>query len=485
LGIAYFLIRYEKEKGNQNYKKILSGLHEDLKRLSKSELLTGTCGQILGFLLIHEITKESFLIKKIDELVFIITKNVKIGKEGVFWDYAPYHYCGMTGFAHGNSGIAFVLFQLARYFQNNAWGFLAQQALVNENLHYHPQLNNWIDRRKRGTLDNFIEALSSGEQRIFKIVGNTKSWCYGSPGIMLARMEAYLFNNIQSWSDDLNRAYESANDSLENAQLKEVNSSLCHGFSGNILMVQIARDFLHKKNLDISSDQSMTVSNGKMDLFNGQSGNVYTSLYHTFKNTDSSILNPRVSGCFADSITSYQNLNISKENLIIELTKKALPLSFNMVKNVTITKDIEDHIDFKTQIDAFPGFELEEAEKIIYNRKNNKDFGFKSFVRLQYVIHNIEQWIEGLSADTALFSNPDFLIMESGSRSYLICTDGYPQTPMQNITEEERKTLSVFKDLNKDIKIKNAGIPIEMKTVSRLMKKGLLLPVYCKRLFQE
>lgn len=143
----------------------------------------------------------------------------------------------LSGFSHGNSGIALALLKAAVITSNADFWDAAQQAV-----HYEHQLmlqNNrrWLDYR---IIDN-----THWNQYAAQTTGiEMHAWCHGTPGIALARLRMLEItaaimpdhDEFQSiLTEDLNEALRQT---LSHGILS--NDSLCHGLSGNLLVLDAA-----------------------------------------------------------------------------------------------------------------------------------------------------------------------------------------------------------------------------------------------------
>src|SRR4051812_673569 len=122
----------------------------------------------------------------------------------------------ITGFAHGASGIAWALLALAARTGNAKYRDTALEAIAYEHGQFSPAAGNWAEN-------------APGSEQPGKETGPSMAWCYGAPGIGLARVAA--INNIDhpKVREDLDRAIR--------ATVKQgpgLNHSLCHGDLGNL-----------------------------------------------------------------------------------------------------------------------------------------------------------------------------------------------------------------------------------------------------------
>jgi type 2 lantibiotic biosynthesis protein LanM len=125
----------------------------------------------------------------------------------------------ITGFAHGAAGIAWALLVLAERTGNAKYRDTALQAIMYEHGQFFSAAGNWAEN-------------APGSEQPGQETGPSMAWCYGAPGIGLARVAAMKHFDNPKVCEDLNRAIR--------ATMKQgpgLNHSLCHGDLGN-------RDFL-------------------------------------------------------------------------------------------------------------------------------------------------------------------------------------------------------------------------------------------------
>lgn len=123
----------------------------------------------------------------------------------------------LSGFSHGASGIAWALLELASASGQERFRDVALQALTYERTLLDAGARNWRDPRTSAAAGGFMCA-----------------WCYGAPGIGLARARALRHLDEPSLREDLRVAVRTTL-----AQGFGNNDSLCHGDLGNLeLLVQ-------------------------------------------------------------------------------------------------------------------------------------------------------------------------------------------------------------------------------------------------------
>ncbi|HET8840750.1 MAG TPA: lanthionine synthetase LanC family protein, partial [Ktedonobacteraceae bacterium] len=116
-----------------------------------------------------------------------------------------------TGFSHGAAGIALSLFRLAEASQQDRFRQAALAALAYERSLFSPKQGNWS------------QVTSQGAQ-LFPLV-----WCYGAPGIGLARLACLPYHDDEQIRQEIQVALATT--------LKHGfggNHCLCHGDLGNL-----------------------------------------------------------------------------------------------------------------------------------------------------------------------------------------------------------------------------------------------------------
>ncbi|WP_099302668.1 type 2 lanthipeptide synthetase LanM family protein [Bacillus sp. Marseille-P3800] len=128
-----------------------------------------------------------------------------------------------TGFSHGKAGVAYALSKLYRVTKEPKYKDIAYQLIQEENSHYNPADMNWVN---------------SKTQRF-----DTVQWCHGATGIGLGRLKMYEHLEDAVLLEDIHHAIEKTT-----AFFSEIkNHSLCHGFFGNIELLQSYHQHFNRK----------------------------------------------------------------------------------------------------------------------------------------------------------------------------------------------------------------------------------------------
>jgi lantibiotic modifying enzyme len=83
----------------------------------------------------------------------------------------------ITGFAHGAAGISWALLELAARTGNTNYRDTALKAILYEHSQFSSAAGNWAEN-------------APGSETAGKETGPSMAWCYGAPGIGLARVAA-------------------------------------------------------------------------------------------------------------------------------------------------------------------------------------------------------------------------------------------------------------------------------------------------------
>jgi type 2 lantibiotic biosynthesis protein LanM len=150
--------------------------------------------------------------------------------QGVAWDW-PFPSRGpLTGYPHGAAGIAVALSELAAETGEERFRAAARGAIDYERGLFSAQEGNWPDLRVFGTA---VETAAEAPLRY------STTWCYGAPGIGLARLRCLGHLHDPTLRTEIDTA-------LRTTQAKGFGLShiLCHGDLGNLeLLLEAAHAF--------------------------------------------------------------------------------------------------------------------------------------------------------------------------------------------------------------------------------------------------
>jgi type 2 lantibiotic biosynthesis protein LanM len=122
----------------------------------------------------------------------------------------------LTGFAHGNAGVALSLLRLASVSGEECFRQAAREAMAYERVLFSPDENNWPDLRQ-------------SQKRADGKPAYMVAWCYGAPGVGLARLASLALLDDATFHAEIEAAL-----STTLAHGFGRNHSLCHGDMGNL-----------------------------------------------------------------------------------------------------------------------------------------------------------------------------------------------------------------------------------------------------------
>jgi type 2 lantibiotic biosynthesis protein LanM len=134
----------------------------------------------------------------------------------------------LTGFAHGNAGIALNLLRLSAVSGEERFRQTAFAAMEYERSLFSLERRNWPDLRKE-----FRSSVTNGE-KTDQLEDNSYmvAWCHGAPGIGLARLASLKYVNDETLRAEIDAALLTTL-----AHGFGLNHCLCHGDMGNLEFV--------------------------------------------------------------------------------------------------------------------------------------------------------------------------------------------------------------------------------------------------------
>ncbi|WP_310570742.1 lanthionine synthetase LanC family protein [Gemmatimonas sp.] len=140
------------------------------------------------------------------------------------------------GYAHGASGYAVALAELAHYFGDSTYAYGAERAMAYEDYHFDESQASWPDfRMKFGGWESVYVSRSDAQSALRRLRPNfMNAWCHGAPGIGLARWRCRSLIGSAGHPLAIPRALSATLRTLP--FLVEVgNPCLCHGAAGNLV----------------------------------------------------------------------------------------------------------------------------------------------------------------------------------------------------------------------------------------------------------
>lgn len=147
---------------------------------------------------------------------------------------------GLCGLAHGASGFALALLELAAATGEGRFRFAAEMAFAYERQFFDPDTGNWPDLRhaflaehlEAGRLEELRRAAREGALPAYSKTFMT-AWCHGAPGIGLARLRAFEVTGQELYLEEAKAALATTLKAVRRGLRGGGNFSLCHGLGGN------------------------------------------------------------------------------------------------------------------------------------------------------------------------------------------------------------------------------------------------------------
>ncbi len=131
----------------------------------------------------------------------------------------------LTGYSHGNAGIALALLELYVHTQNTQYYTGAMYGFNYERMTFNASVQNWPDLRDMNMGQGTPTTPTYGH-----------SWCHGAPGIAMSRLRAWELTGDNSFRQEaeiaLSTTYKNVYTQLTQNH-DSANFSLCHGIAGN------------------------------------------------------------------------------------------------------------------------------------------------------------------------------------------------------------------------------------------------------------
>jgi lantibiotic biosynthesis protein len=221
LGIADILIQIGTAKQQQAWVtqgwQMMQNICENAPSENELDIITGVAGSIPVLLKYYRAKKEDWLLIAAENCGnLLLSKAVKTETHYTWVTMAGSP--GLTGYSHGNAGIALALLELYQVTQNNQWLNAAMMGFQYERQLFDNNNQNWPDLRQ---VPGAPPTTTYSCQ---------EAWCHGAPGIALSRLRAWQITNDVNFLNEARTALHTTYLGLHRSQ---TNYSLCHGIAGN------------------------------------------------------------------------------------------------------------------------------------------------------------------------------------------------------------------------------------------------------------
>lgn len=226
------------------------------------DILSGSAGCILAMLSLYKLTKHEQAIEKAILCGRHLASNLNESADG-HWGWKTMNGKMLTGFSHGQAGIAHSLLKLYEQTGSAEYFDAADKAIQYENSLFSAEFSNWPDLRELSG--------KPGSGPVYM-----SSWCHGAPGILLGRLASrHLYKNPEIETN--------ISEAVKTCRMNPVNGRdhLCCGSLGLADILLYAG--IRTGNEDLKTEASLRVQKvleraerkGRYTLFAGQEDDVF------------------------------------------------------------------------------------------------------------------------------------------------------------------------------------------------------------------
>ena len=254
--LIYALIILEKELGDlfnlveieSMRNSVLLSCEENLNKSKDHDVIIGSAGVIVILLKYYEFTKKREILDIIKVYAEEIIKGFVTMDNGVIAWQGSFAKRPLGGFAHGTSGIVWVLAKLYELTKDDRYLDIIERGLKYEDILYRANVNNWSDQRetddgiKYDDIDNNIPV----------------AWCHGASGILLNRL-CLKKMDIPLSSKRKQKIEVDIFNAIETCLKYGLGRShcLCHGDFGNIEILLFASEIMKDEKIKEKCDTYM------------------------------------------------------------------------------------------------------------------------------------------------------------------------------------------------------------------------------------
>ncbi len=199
-----------------------------IERDQEFDIVSGSAGCIAALLSLHAVAPSPRILGMAIQAGDHLRDKAQPTQAGIGWK-SSYQETPLTGFAHGNAGIALSLLRLAAVSGEERFRQTARAALAYERSLFSPDEQNWPDLRKERASARSTQAAETEAQRFMV------AWCHGAAGIGLARLASAAYLEDAPLHDEIDAA-------LTSTQARGFwgRNNLCHGDFGNLETLLVA-----------------------------------------------------------------------------------------------------------------------------------------------------------------------------------------------------------------------------------------------------
>jgi type 2 lantibiotic biosynthesis protein LanM len=217
---------------------LLQFLPELIEQDEQFDVMGGAAGCVAGLLSLYAVAPAPTILELAIRCGNRLLACAHPMQEGMGWKI-PFEDVPLTGFSHGNAGIALSLLRLAAVSGEERFHQASLAALIGERSLFSPERCNWPDLQRLRLPPQESQA-SGAEGRYFLV-----SWCDGAPGIGLARLASLPYLDDATLSQEIAAALQTTL-----APGDEKLHILCCGMAGKLETLLVASQMLKEPRIE-------------------------------------------------------------------------------------------------------------------------------------------------------------------------------------------------------------------------------------------
>lgn len=324
LDFAFDLIKYESETFIQS-------------EFTSNRLYDGRSGLLLLLLHLYNKKPEYLIFEKINLCIDAIISDFVFTEQGIIWNKRDINIQPLNSFLFGSSGVAFVLVQVAEFFNNSELLYMAKSIFTFEDQQWNDELSNWPDFRKEiftGRDYQIHKGNYLGKNySFFTTPSESYDWAYGTTGLCMARLPTLDKEDTTRFKSLIERGISKLLD------FKTENLSLASGISGVCSLYIEALKYLNVsayncKLLEIANTlNNKELSFQDISLLNGITGVGYFLLQLRNPKDFQSVLLPTLEN--NNLLQKDEIFKINCHEFIIKSLQLNFPYTFVILQTIT------------------------------------------------------------------------------------------------------------------------------------------------------
>jgi hypothetical protein len=244
VGIAYAAFEVARLVGDDGYVSAAESLLEECSGQEASapalDAMDGAAGAVPALLRIAERTGRERWLAMARAYGDRLVASARMEPVGWSWNTGDVAIVrNLTGYARGASGMGFALVELFAHTGEGGYAYAAEQAFAYERQFFDEREGNWLDQRHGALADLVYDKYGHRTEDLGRALLRGMvlppflrrfpvSWCYGAPGIALARLRAFAVLGDARYAEEARVGIDACVSGLRELR----NFSLCHGIAG-------------------------------------------------------------------------------------------------------------------------------------------------------------------------------------------------------------------------------------------------------------